>query len=95
MNLKEKIAHFHLIDSMGNKKSLVCWLTDMDTIRYVFFGGHGDGGTPFSLSNLQVTLPIEPKENETKVQFKIRLKRLINDESVCRVVHEVNPVKFK
>jgi hypothetical protein len=64
-----KIIHLWVQDPFGNKKTLVCLLKD-ESIRYVFYGGIADGGTPYSLSNLQCTLPIEPNEGESmKVTF--------------------------
>lgn len=85
-----KLCHLHLEDHSGNKKTLICRLTD-GSIRYIFYGGWGDGGTPFSLSNLQCTLPIEKiNDKETKEQFVQRIIDTINHKSVVKFVKQVS-----
>jgi len=85
-----KLCHLHLQDSMGNPKTLICNL-DEGSIRYVMFGGHGSSGMGFSLSNLQSTLPIEKlSKKETKEEFVKRIVRVINCESVYRVIKQVD-----
>lgn len=89
-----KVCHLHLEDPYGNPKTLVCNLKE-GSISYVFYGGHSSSGTSFSLSNLQCTLPVDKiSESETKEQFVQRIKDIINNKSVCRVVNEVNEVIF-
>lgn len=89
-----KITHLHLEDPFGNPQTLICNLVE-GSINYVFYGGHSSSGTPFSLSNLQCTLPVDKiSENETKEQFVQRIKDTINNKSVCRVVNEVKEVTF-
>lgn len=85
-----KLCHLHLQDSLGNKKTLVCHLHE-GSIRYVLYGGHGSGGTPFSLSNLQCDLPVDKlTPDETKEDFVRRVVRNVNWKSVCQVVREVD-----
>lgn len=103
-----KLFHLHVSDSMGNKKTLVCRLKD-GSIRYSFYGGTGDSGTPFSLSNIQfydvvngnmrwkrsASLPVENLPGETVEQFKDRVIGMLNN-STNRVIKEVNVnVTFK
>jgi hypothetical protein len=90
----EKIIHLWLQSGLGDKKTLICGLKN-NAIRYVFYGGTADGGTPYSLNNLQCRLPIEPNEDESMEDFGRRIKGIINKDSVYNVIHEVKPVKFK
>lgn len=104
----KKLFHLHLSDSMGNKKTLICRLKD-GSIRYSFYGGTGDSGTPFSLSNIQFytvvsgdmrwdrnrSLPIENLPGETVEQFKDRVIGMLSN-STNKVINEVSTnVKFK
>jgi hypothetical protein len=84
----QKLLHLHLSDSLGNKSTLVCRLRD-GSIRYILYGGTGSSGTPFSLSNLQVSLPIENKEGESLEEFKNRVIGVVNrsTENVIKVVN--------
>lgn len=85
-----KLCHLHLTDPYGNPKTLVCNLKE-GSIRYTFYGSHGSSGTPYALSNLQCTLPVDKvSENETKEQFVQRVVDTINHKSVCRVVNQVS-----
>lgn len=85
-----KLCHLHLEDPYGNKKTLICRLVE-GSIKYTFYGGTTSSGTPYSLSNLQCTLPVDKRnEFETKEEFKERIISEINDNSVCRVVNEVS-----
>jgi len=85
-----KLCHLHLVDPYGNPKTLICNLKE-GSIRYTFYGSHGSSGTPFALSNLQCTLPVDKKtEDETKEQFVQRIIGTINHKSVYRVVNEVS-----
>ena len=98
--MSEKIFHLHLQDSMGNKKSLVCYLKN-GSISYSFYTGWSSSGIPLALSNMQIgyryrnTLPVENLPGETKKQFTNRVIDMINSDSVVSVVKEVNTeVKF-
>lgn len=98
--MSEKIFHLHLQDSRGNKRSLVCYLKN-GSISYSFYSGWSSSGISFALSNMQVgyrhgnTLPVENLSGETKEQFTNRVIDIINNDSVERVVKEVNTeVKF-
>ena len=108
MEQDRKLFHLHLGDAMGNKKTLVCRLKD-GSIRYSYYGGTGDSGTRFSLSNIQfydvvdgdmrwnsnASLPIENLPGETVEQFKDRVVGMLNN-STNKVINEVNTnVKFK
>ena len=85
-----KLCHLHLEDPYGNPKTLICNLKE-GSIRYTFYGSHGSSGTPFALSNLQCTLPVDKiSEDETKEQFVQRIIGTINHKSVYRVVNEVS-----
>jgi len=89
-----KVSHLHLEDPYGNPRTLICNLVE-GSIKYVLYGGHSSSGTPYSISNLQCTLPVDKiSESETKEQFVQRIKDTINNKSVCRVVNEVNEVIF-
>jgi hypothetical protein len=102
MKEREKLFHFHLEDGMKNKETLVCNLID-GSIKYSLYGGHGSSGTPFALSNIQFfdrvngninwkrgrSLPVDTLHNETKEQFKYRVKAMLNN-STAKVVGEVN-----
>ena len=89
-----KVCHLHLKSAMGNSLTLICNLVE-GSIKYTLYSGHSSSGTPFSLSNLQCTLPVEKiSESETKEQFVQRIKDTINNKSVCRVVNEVQQVIF-
>jgi hypothetical protein len=89
-----KVCHLHLEDPYGNPKTLICNLVE-GSIKYVFYGGHSSSGTPYAISNLQCTLPVDKiSESETKEQFVQRIKDTINNKSVCRVVNEVKEVIF-
>ena len=90
-----KIIHLHLKGSMGNKLSLTCHLTDNGSLKYQLWGGWSSGGIPNALSNLGCDLPIEKHKPDQDIgNFKHLLKRTINEESFCSVVHEVKPVVF-
>ena len=108
MEQDRKLFHLHLGDAMGNKKTLVCRLKD-GSIRYSYYGGTGDSGTPFALSNIQfydvvdgdmkwkrnASLPIENLPGETVEEFKDRVVGMLNN-STNKVINEVNTnVKFK
>ena len=85
-----KLCHLHLVDPYGNPKTLICNLKE-GSISYVQYGGHSSSGTPYALSNLQCTLPIDKvTESETKEQFVQRVIDTINQKSVCRVVNRVS-----
>jgi len=84
-----KIAHLHLQDGFGNKSTLICNLIDR-SIKYTLYGGTSSSGTPFALSNLQCTLPVNKiNMNETKEEFKNRLIDIINKHSVERVIDDI------
>ena len=88
-----KILHLHLADSMGNKSTLIGRLID-GSIRYMFYGGTGASGTPFSLRNIQFydrdrSLPIENLEGETVTQFKDRVIAMLNN-STDKVIKDIN-----
>jgi hypothetical protein len=85
-----KLCHLHLGSAMGNSLTLICNLVE-GSIKYTLYGGHSSSGTPNSLSNLQCTLPVDKiSKNETKEQFVQRIKDVINNKSVYRVVNEVS-----
>ena len=85
-----KLCHLHLEDPYGNPRTLICNLKE-GSIRYTFYGSHGSSGTPFALSNLQCTLPVDKiSEDETKEQFVQRIIGTINHKSVYRVVNQVS-----
>lgn len=89
-----KLTHLHLVDPFGNPATLICNLVE-GSIGYVFYSGHSSGGTPYSLSNLQCTLPVDKiSETETKDQFAKRVKDIIRDKSVYYVVNEIKEVVF-
>lgn len=93
MKTKEKICHLHLLDVYNAKATLVCWL-DAGAIQFVFYATWGSSGTPLAISNLQADLPIEAFSGESKEAFTKRIITVINQNSVFRVAHEVQPVKF-
>jgi hypothetical protein len=75
---------------MGNPKTLICRV-EGGSVHYNLYGGHGDSGIGFSTGNLQCTLPIEKlSPKETKEAFVKRIVKVINYESVCRVVKQVD-----
>mgnify|MGYP006893280432 FL=1 len=85
-----KLSHLHLEDPYGNKKTLTCRLVE-GSISYSFYGSHSSSGTPFSLSNLQCSLPVDRiSDMETKEQFQQRIIDEVNTNSVCRVVNVVS-----
>jgi NADPH:quinone reductase-like Zn-dependent oxidoreductase len=88
-----KIFHFQLQDSLGNKKTLICRLTD-GSIRYVLYGGWGSSGISFSLDNISMRyrgnyLPVQNEEGETKEEFTARVWQMLEDSS-SKPVHSVN-----
>ena len=88
-----KIFHFQLQDSLGNKKTLICRLTD-GSIKYTLYGGWGDSGILFSVDNIQFKwvwdrLPIETVEEETKEKFATRVWEML-EESTHEPMHSVN-----
>lgn len=83
-----KIAHFQLRDYSENSYTLICNLKN-GSISYVMYGGHGSSGIPFSLSNLQCTLPVAPLEDETEEQFVDRIQYIIDKHSVKYVESRV------
>jgi hypothetical protein len=105
---KTKLFHFHTSDAMGNKNTLICNLIN-GTIRYIFYGGTGSSGTPFSLRNIQFydkvngsirwvrdrSLPIENLNGESTEEFKERVKAMLMN-STEEIIKEVNTkVSFK
>tara|TARA_R110000744_G_scaffold209224_3_gene328095 strand:+ start:517 stop:846 length:330 start_codon:yes stop_codon:yes gene_type:complete len=104
----KKIFHLHLSDYNKNLYTLIGRLTNGE-INYIFYGGTGSSGSPFSLRNIQFydivngnmrwvktrSLPVENHENETIVDFKNRVINMLN-KSTKKVIKEVNTnVKFK
>jgi NADPH:quinone reductase-like Zn-dependent oxidoreductase len=87
-----KIFHFQLQDSLGNKKTLICRLTD-GSIKYTLYGGWGDSGINFSLSNIYLKfskhLPVENLPGETKDEFIQRVWDTLED-STYKPVRNVN-----
>tara|TARA_R110000803_G_C11697659_1_gene284965 strand:+ start:38 stop:364 length:327 start_codon:yes stop_codon:yes gene_type:complete len=95
MKNKEKIFHFHLEDNSKNAKTLVC-LLENGGLKYSFFGGHGSSGSGFALSNIQyydridgriswkrnASLPVSTLEDETKEQFKERVKNMLKNSTI-------------
>jgi hypothetical protein len=59
----------------GNPKTLSVYLREDNTLGYSFYGGWQDGGTPFSISNLQMkeSLPIGVKtfKNINRLQKRV------------------------
>jgi len=105
--MNKKILHLHLKDTMDNPETLICRL-DNGSIYYSLYGGHGSGGTPFSLSNIQFydiingnirwdrnkSLPVDVKEGETEEEFKQRVINMLNH-STSKVVNIVSTnIKF-
>ena len=101
--INKTLFHFHLKDAMGNKSTLICKLIN-GAIEYIFYGGIGTSGIPFSLSNIQFytqlvnghiewkrdcSLPIENLQNESEEQFKDRVKSILNN-STDKVIKDVN-----
>ena len=109
-NSSKKLFHFHLSDSMGNKKTLIGHLRD-GSISYTLYGGIGSSGVGFSLCNIQfyryengdmrwykkgeMSLPISNLPNESIDGFKNRVKSMLNN-STDYVINEVSTkVTFK
>lgn len=92
--MSEKIFHFHLECPYGNKSTLVCNLVD-GNIKYSFYSGTANSGTPLALSNMQIgykyhsSLPVDNKNKLTKQEFTDRVRFIINNDSVKRVINEV------
>ena len=75
---------------LRESKTLICNLNE-GSIRYTLYSSHGSSGTPYAISNLQCTLPVDKvAESETKEQFVQRVVDTINQKSVCRVVNQVS-----
>lgn len=86
----KKLCHLHLQGGFGGKSTLICWLKN-GCITYVFYGGWASSGTPYALSNLQCSLPVDlESEDETVDQFVSRVVKIINTKSVERVIERVN-----
>lgn len=104
---KEKLLHFHLEDGNRNKKTLIGQLKD-GSIIYTFYGGHGSSGVGFSLSNIQyydlvngrinwkrhANLPVDTLEDETKEQFKERVKAMLNNSTIGSIKEVKTNVTF-
>lgn len=102
MKNTEKIFHFHLDDNSKNAKTLVCLLKN-GNLQYSFFGGHGSSGSGFALSNIKyydridgriswkrnASLPVSTLEDETKEQFKERVKNMLKN-STINFIKEIN-----
>jgi len=97
------ILHLHSEDSLKNKQTLICRLSN-GTISYILYGGWGSSGTPFSVSNIQLydrvdgqikwkgrgaSLPIDNLDGETLEAFKARVIAALNN-STFHIVNEVN-----
>jgi len=112
MSKKEskKLFHFHLSDSMGNKKTLIATLSD-GSINYSMYGGVGSSGMGFALSNIQyykmvngdmrwyrrneMSLPLSNLPNESINEFNDRVKSILQN-STHKVINEVSTqVTFK
>jgi len=93
-----KIFHFQLEDVMSNKKTLICSLND-GSIKYKLYGGWGDSGMSFSVSNILLKLPdeylpVDTEYGETREQFTLRVWQMLED-STDKPVRNVNVnVKF-
>ena len=101
--------HLHCEDTMGNKNTIRCHLTDSGSISWKMMGGWGSSGMAFSMSNISFYertpggnmdwnsgkgLPIENLEGETLKEFKNRSLEALRDSTV-NVIKEVNcEVKF-
>jgi hypothetical protein len=97
-----KLFRFHLEGGMKNKYTLVCNLVDGD-IKYRLYGGHGSSGFPCALKNIQFydvvngdmcwkrghSLPVDTLQDETKEDFKYRVKDMLYN-STYPVVGEVS-----
>ena len=85
-----KLCHLHLINFLGNRKTLICNLID-GSIQYVLYDSHSSNGCRNSLSNLQCNLPIDKaSKKETKEQFKKRIIKTINEDSTYYVANQVS-----
>lgn len=97
MTDSKKILHFHVADSMGNRYTLICRLTN-GSIRYTFYGGHGSSGMGFALSNHfrgNSELPMENNEGETLDQFKQRVRSVVRKTTLSVVKEVSTKVTFK
>ena len=83
MENKEKLFHFHLEDGCNNAKTLVCRLVN-GSIKYSFYGVNGNMRWKRNAS-----LPVDTLHNETKEEFKQRVKAMLNNSTVS-VVGEVS-----
>jgi hypothetical protein len=96
-----KLAHLQLLDSLGNKRTLVANLKD-GSIHYSLFTGWGNYGTGCSLGDLQVgykhdnVLPLDNEDDLTLDEWRDRLVAIINVDSVYRVDYVVpNTITFR
>jgi hypothetical protein len=105
--MNKKILHLHLKDGNNNLSTLICRLKE-GSIKYIFYGGTGSSGTPYSLRNIQFydlvngniswdrnkSLPVDTRLGETEEEFKQRVIDMLNH-STRRVVNVVsNEVTF-
>lgn len=105
--MNKKILHLHLEDGYGNLSTLICRLKE-GSIKYIFYGGTGSSGTPYSLSNIQFydlvneniswnrnkSLPVDTRLGETEQEFKLRVINMLKH-STRKVINVVsNEVKF-
>lgn len=63
----------------GNKETLSVYLRDDNTLGYSLYGGWQDGGTPFSISNLQLklSLPINPAPFKKTKDLEMEIRKIL------------------
>ena len=94
-NKQMTITHLHLKDGFGNKRTLICRLTEEGYLNYIHYGGWASSGTPHALSNLQCDLPMGKKTpNQTQEEFARWVIKIITLESDCTIEGRVDKVTF-
>ena len=93
--MREKVAHFHIEDPSGHKKTLICYLT-RNKITYLLYDGTGNSGEKLDISNLKCnSLPYTNPNFDSREVFKNRIKNAINIDSVCKIIDELKPISYR
>jgi len=90
--MKKTLIIYRLYDpsygESGNSKTLSAYLGEDNVIRYSYYGGWQDGGTGFSISNMQLqkSLPMNPSSFKNVKQLDAQIQSVLRTGvGSCRV----------
>jgi len=81
--MKKLVLIYRLYDPSyglsGNPRTLAVSVNQDNTLSYVYYGGWQDGGTPFSICNMQLreSLPMGARNFKTVDDLHLKLKSIL------------------